>query len=78
MDAFAEITFDVEDTYDAGDWAIVSTVLHGRGGGSGVDVDDRYVFEYKVRDGLVVDGWEYHTMDEALTALGERTSKEPA
>src|SRR3954451_17613003 len=49
MDAFAEITFDVEETHEVGDWAIVSTVLHGRGGGSGVDVTDRYVFAYRVR-----------------------------
>jgi ketosteroid isomerase-like protein len=32
MEAFAEITFDIDETFDAGDWAVVSTVLHGRGG----------------------------------------------
>jgi ketosteroid isomerase-like protein len=73
-DAFSEITFDVEDTHDAGDWAIVSAVLHGRGGSSGVDVNDRYVFAYKMREGLVIEGWEYHTMDEALAALGKQRS----
>ncbi|HWW90446.1 MAG TPA: nuclear transport factor 2 family protein [Solirubrobacteraceae bacterium] len=74
MDAFSEITFDVDDTHDGGDWAIVSTVLHGRGGASGVDVNDRYVFAYRMRDGLVVEGWEYHTMDAALAAVRERLS----
>jgi ketosteroid isomerase-like protein len=69
MDAFAEITFDVQETVDAGDWAIVSTVLHGRGGGSGIEVEDRYVFAYKMREGLVVEGREYHTTDQALAAL---------
>ena len=71
MDAFAEITFDIEDARDAGDWAIVATVLHGRGGGSGADVDDRYVFAYRLRDGLIVEGWEYHTMEEAIVAVRE-------
>jgi ketosteroid isomerase-like protein len=66
MEAFAEITFDVEETFDADDWAIVSTVLHGRGGGSGVEVNDHYVFVYKVRDGLVVEGWSFNTMEQAF------------
>jgi ketosteroid isomerase-like protein len=74
MAAFAEITFDVEDTYDGGDWAVVSTVMHASGGGSGIEVEDRYVFAYRLRDGLVVEGWEHHTMEEALAALRERTT----
>jgi hypothetical protein len=66
MDAFAEITFDVLETVDAGEWAIVSTVLHGRGGGSGAHVDDGYVFAYKLSEDLVVEGWEFNTMQQAL------------
>ena len=73
MDAFAEITFDVVETYDGGDWAVVSTVLHGRGGSSGVAVDDHYVFAYKVQGGVVVEGREFHTMDEALSFLRARS-----
>jgi ketosteroid isomerase-like protein len=74
MDAFDEITFDIEETFDAGDWAIVSTVMHARGGQSGVEIEDRYVFAYRVRDAVIVEGWEHHTMDEAQTALRERIS----
>ena len=77
MDAFGEITFDIEDTFDAGDWAIVATVMHASGGQSGVDVEDRYVFAYRIRDALIVEGWEHHTMDEALTALRGRTALNP-
>ena len=73
MDAFAEITFTVEEAHDAGDWAVVSTVMHASGGASGLDVEDRYVFAYRMHDRRVVEGWEHHTMDEALTALRERT-----
>jgi ketosteroid isomerase-like protein len=74
MDAFAEITFDIEDSRDADDWAIVSTLMHASGGGSGVGVEDRYVFAYRVQDGVVVEGWEHHTMDEAVAGLRERSA----
>jgi hypothetical protein len=78
MDAFAEITFDIVDTYDAGDWAIVSTSMHATVGGSDIQVEDRYVFAYRIDGGVVVEGWEHHTMDEALTALRSHTSaREP-
>jgi hypothetical protein len=33
-------------------------------------VSDTYVFVYKLRDGLVVEGWEYKTKQEALEAVG--------
>lgn len=74
MNAFAEITFEIEDTYDAGDWAIVSTIMHASGGGSGIEVEDRYVFAYRLCDGVIVEGWEHHTMDEAITALRRRVA----
>jgi hypothetical protein len=73
MDAFAEITFDIVDRYNADDWAIVSTVMHASGGGSDVQVEDRYGFAYRIDDGLMVEGWEHRTMDEALAALHSRT-----
>jgi hypothetical protein len=58
---------------DAGDHVIASTVLHAvlRGQGSAsAGVSDTYVFVYKLRDGLVVEGWEYRTKQEALEAGG--------
>jgi ketosteroid isomerase-like protein len=61
---------------DAGDYVIASTVLHvvlhGQGSASGAGVSDTYVFVYKLRDGLVVEGWEYRTKQEALEAVGLR------
>jgi ketosteroid isomerase-like protein len=51
---------------------IASTILHGRGSASGADVSDPYVFVYKIRDGLVVEGWEYRTKQEALDAIGDQ------
>jgi ketosteroid isomerase-like protein len=37
---------------------------------SGYGVRDTYVFVYYVRDGLIVEGWEYRTKQEALEAVG--------
>jgi ketosteroid isomerase-like protein len=73
VDSFSESTFEVVELIDAGDHVIASTVLrvvlHGQGNASGAGVSDTYVFVYKLRDGLVVEGWEYRTKQEALEAL---------
>ena len=69
VEAFSEITFDVDEVIDAGEYTIAVTVLHGRGGASGAEVSDAYAFVYKVSDGLVVEGWEYRTKEEALEAV---------
>jgi ketosteroid isomerase-like protein len=72
-DSFSEVTFEVLELIDAGDHVIASTVLHAvlRGQGSAsAGVSDTYVFVYKLRDGLVVEGWEYRTKQEALEAGG--------
>ena len=74
VDSFSEIVFEVRELIDAGDHVIASTVLHavlrGQGSASGAGVSDTYVFVYKVRDGLTVEGWEYRTKQEALEAVG--------
>jgi ketosteroid isomerase-like protein len=70
LEAFSTAKFDVEELIDAGDLVIASTVMHGRGSASGADVSDTYVFVYRLRDGLIVEGWEYRTRQEALKAVG--------
>ena len=70
VEALTEITFDILELIDAGDLVIASTVLHGRGSASGADVNEPYVFVYKLRDGLIVEGWEYRTKQDALGAVG--------
>jgi ketosteroid isomerase-like protein len=74
VDSFSEVTVEVLEVIDAGDHVIALTVLHvvlrGQGSASGAGVSDTYVFVYKLRDGLVVEGWEYRTKREALEALG--------
>ena len=49
---------------------VLHAVLHGQGNASGAGVSDTYVFVYKLRDGLIVEGWEHRTRQEALEALG--------
>src|SRR2546425_1077684 len=74
LDSFSKVTFEVLELIDAGDHVIASTVLHavlhGQGSASAAGVSDTYVFVYKLRDGLVVEGWEYRTRQEALEAVG--------
>ena len=75
-DSFSEVTFEVLELIDAGDRVITSTVLnavlHRQGGAGGVSVSDTYVFVHRLRDGLIVEGWEYKTKQEALEAVGQR------
>jgi ketosteroid isomerase-like protein len=74
VDSFSEVTFEVLELIDAGDRVIAVTVLHavlrGQGSASSAGVSDTYVFAFKLRDGLVVEGWEYRTKREALEAGG--------
>jgi ketosteroid isomerase-like protein len=74
VDSFAEVTFEVLELIDAGDHVIASTVLHavlhGQESANGAGVSDTYVFVLKLRDGLVVEAWEYRTKQEALEVVG--------
>ncbi|MGN6170825.1 MAG: nuclear transport factor 2 family protein [Solirubrobacteraceae bacterium] len=74
VDSFSEVRFEVLELIDAGDHVIVSTVLHavlhGQESATAAGVSDTYVFVYKLRDGLVVEVWEYRTKQEALEAVG--------
>jgi ketosteroid isomerase-like protein len=70
LESFSDLRFDVLEVIDVGDQVIASTIMHGRGAASGASVDDTYVFVYKLRDGLVVEGWEYRTRQEAADAVG--------
>ena len=49
---------------------LLHAVPHGQGSAGGAGVSDTYVFVYKMRDGLTVEGWEYKTKQEALEAAG--------
>jgi ketosteroid isomerase-like protein len=69
IESFTNLEFGVEELIDAGDRVIASTVMRGQGSVSGAEVTDAYVFVYKLRAGLIVEGWEYRTRQEALDSL---------
>jgi ketosteroid isomerase-like protein len=70
LESFRDLRIDVLELIDVGDRVIASTMIHGRGAASGASVEDAYVIVYRLRDGLVVEGWEYRTEQEALKAVG--------
>ena len=67
LETFPQITFDLHELDEVGDRVIAVTTLHGRTS-SGLELEDDYVFVYRMRDGLVTEGWEYRTKAEALAA----------
>jgi ketosteroid isomerase-like protein len=75
LEAFSEITFELSELIDRGDDVIAVTRLHGRGAASGVEVSEPYVFLYHLRDGLIVEGREFRTTEEAFSALADRGSR---
>jgi ketosteroid isomerase-like protein len=70
LESFSDLRFNVLELIDIGDRVIASTMMHGRGAASGASVEDAYVVVYRMQDGLVVEGWEYRTEQEALKAVG--------
>ena len=70
LDTFDDLRFELHESVDLGDQAVVVTDLLGRGRESGADVRGVYVFLLTVRDGTIVEGGEYATKEEALEAVG--------
>jgi uncharacterized protein len=61
---------DIEEMRDLGSRVLVLTVQHGRGRGSGVDVEARYAFLYDVHGGKITRMALYGELGEALEAAG--------
>jgi ketosteroid isomerase-like protein len=69
LESCPKLVFDVEELIEADGLVIASTVMRGQGSASGIEVTDAYVFVYRFRDGLIAEGWEYTTKEEALDAI---------
>lgn len=67
-EAFDEYRVEAEDFIEAGESVIVPTRISGRGRESGVDMEMHVVHLWTLRDGKVVRGDVYRTVDEALEA----------
>ncbi len=73
LEMFDDLRFEIHDFIDLGEEVIVVTDLRGRGRGTGAEVRGSYVFLYRLRDGVIVQGREYATKEEALEAAEART-----
>ena len=70
--AWEKITVSVERIEELGDQVITLGAFHGRGGGSGVEVNAEAAWIHTVKDGLVVQLRSFATWKEALQAAGLR------
>jgi ketosteroid isomerase-like protein len=70
LDMFEDLRIEVLECIDLGEQVISVEALHSKGGASGAEVRGVYVYVWTFRDGLIVDGREYATKQEALEAAG--------
>lgn len=70
LEAWEEFRIEPEDFIESGDTVIVVVRYWGRGRGSGVEVHDRWVYLYKLRDEKIVRWRLYGDLNEALDAAG--------
>src|SRR3954454_1561425 len=69
-DTFEGVGVDIDEMLDAGDRVVVLATLHGRGRGSGADVERRQGYVWTLREGKVVRFQWFNHPDDALTAAG--------
>jgi uncharacterized protein len=66
------LRMDVERFIDAGDRVVVIATMRGRGGASGVAVENRHGSVWTIRDGKAVRFQWFHEPDEGLKAVDLR------
>ena len=71
LDSWEEMEAEVEEVVGAPDNAVASVHLAARGKSSGVRVDVRLHFHFKVRDDKIVYVYEHEDRKAALDALRE-------
>jgi ketosteroid isomerase-like protein len=73
IDTFDDFSVGLEDLRDVGDDRVLGIQrLTGRAKLSGTETDLRYAVVYTLRDGKVVRGREYLSVEDALEAVGLR------
>jgi ketosteroid isomerase-like protein len=72
LDTWGEHQFELEEVIETGDHVLVFVHVMTRGRGSGVEVDVRLYFHFKVRDDKVVYIFEHRDRASALEAVGLR------
>lgn len=69
-DTFDGVGVDIDELLDAGNRVVVVATLHGRGRGSGADVERRQGYIWTLRDGKAIRFEWFTSPDEALIAAG--------
>ena len=73
IDTFDDVSVVVEEVRDVGDDRVLSIQrLKGQANVSGIEIDLRYAVVSTVRDGKVVRGREYLSIEDAFEAVGLR------
>ncbi|HYY22525.1 MAG TPA: nuclear transport factor 2 family protein [Thermoleophilaceae bacterium] len=73
IDTFDDVSVVVEEVRDVGDDRVLSIQrLKGHAKVSGIEIDLRYAVVSTVRDGKVVRGREYLSIEDAFEAVGLR------
>lgn len=67
-DTFEGVGVDIDEILDAGDRVVVLATLHGRGRGSGADVERRQGYVWTLRGGKVTRFQWFNSFDDALKA----------
>jgi ketosteroid isomerase-like protein len=72
LEPFSEYHVENLDYIEAGDCVLVPSRQWGVGSGSGARVEIKLTTLYELRDGKIVRGEQYETLEEALEAAGLR------
>jgi ketosteroid isomerase-like protein len=71
LESFDDFHIEPELLIQKDDTVIVVGRQHGRGHGSGIELETRVVHVWTIREGRAVGWWSPRTVDEALAALGD-------
>jgi uncharacterized protein len=69
-ETFDGVGVEIDELLDAGNRVVVVATLHGRGRGSGADVERRQGYIWTIRDGKAIRFEWFTSADDALTAAG--------
>jgi ketosteroid isomerase-like protein len=69
-DTFAGVRVEIEQIMDAGDRVVVVATLHGRGRGSGADVERKQGYVWTIRNGKALRFEWFNSPADALEAAG--------
>jgi ketosteroid isomerase-like protein len=71
FEVFGDVSWELDgDPVDAGDEVVVTYRVHGRGRGSGAEVDQRFTLLWSLQNGKVTRVRAYRERAEALEAAG--------